>query len=328
MIEKTFLWLICCLTVMNTAPPPSSNPIIGYQYNLWGLQAHKIGGNDLLDFTGRIYLDIRKDYKTTYDRDEHWFYSKEKFKDGEVKRFQGYHKTTVQTKHQNTEDYYIALKLGNKSSRFYYDDIISNDDTLVGAEVGCTSCNFSEELYLEQEDWIIRVYFELRPLYTYPIEKTKASDEDTDLLTTMDAMASANENIAPSIVSKRKRIEKTEENYGKATFVSLTTSSANSSDKNINAPIVEVRHSSSLSYHVLFKIMPTPFEEFADLKDIGHLYRETYTPSGKTRYLLGHCLTLDEAKNLATKMNEKGYENLFIAQYQNGSLQKYIERWY
>ena len=336
--------------VLITTDDDNKNPVIGYEYNLWGIKADRIAGKEKLLYTGRIFLDVRKEFKSTHDEDEHWFFSKEVIEDGQVLRIQGSDKPSLEVKHHQTEDYYVTLKLGNKWSRFYYQDILNEEKSEVGKDVGCEECNFSEQIYLPEEDWIITLYFEIKPYYKFP--KIDAEDEDAPIITdslTNDMISSANipDSIKSNnelgeqkdqseeeiyVVSTHKMPEINKEEGSRAPMkVSFSPTryypkSTEVDDKFTDAPIPLVPSSTDISYHVLFRIMPTAYEEFEDVQEIGILYRETYQENGKTRYLVGHSRTLEEARNVADKMQGIGYRNLYIASYREGNLQKYAER--
>jgi hypothetical protein len=80
-----------------------------------------------------------------------------------------------------------------------------------------------------------------------------------------------------------------------------------------------------VSYHILFRILPDPYQKFDDLKKIGPLYRETYDAKGNSRYLIGNTDDINVAKKLLEKVKKAGYPASFIAEYINGSLSKIIQ---
>lgn len=355
----TLLFSIFCLNNGPFNEEDTKNPVIGYQYNLWGIKADRLSGDDELLYTGRIFLDVRKEFKSSYDKDEHWFFSKEVIRDGEVVKLQGSDKSTIELKHDMTSDYYVTLKMGNKWSRFYYQDILNQEKNEVGKDVGCEECNFSEQIYLPEQDWIITLYFEIKPHYKFPKVDTEEDKEETQSLiaevsTETDPateaiikIAESKETIATD-ASSPETTEKEEEVIVLSTHrLPEITSSINDKgeiqkvtfnptryypksevkeDKYKDAPIVSIPANVEKSYHILFRIMPTPYERFDDLKHLGTLYRETYKENGKTRYMVGDASTIEYARSIAKELQNLGYRNLFIAEYQNGNLQKYVER--
>jgi hypothetical protein len=322
LLSFIFLWLC----VMSYAQSNSSddNPVIGYQYNLWGIHAQRLSGAETLEFSGKMFLDLRKEYKASFDKDEYWFLSRAIFTDNQVHKFQGYTRASIAVKHDKTKDYHFSVKLGPKWSQYYYDDILSNENHFIGKEIGCSNCNFSQELYLAKEDWLLTLYFEIRPFYKNPIEFKEIEEEEEIEVEEFPAIASIYQPIVGRAPIDQKKLAQT-----KMVFQSNKKLPKNeTADQLENAPIPSIYVKDELSYHVLFKIRPTPYEEYSDLNHLGQLYRETYTDSGKTRYLLGDCKDLAAAKKLVTAMNNLGYKNLFIAEYRMGSLSKYVERWF
>lgn len=89
--------------------------------------------------------------------------------------------------------------------------------------------------------------------------------------------------------------------------------------------IQEVIKSDVVSYHILFRVLPNPYEQFDDLKKFGPLYRETFDAKGNSRYLIGNTDDINVAKQLLEKVKKAGYPASFVAEYVNGQLSKIIQ---
>lgn len=88
--------------------------------------------------------------------------------------------------------------------------------------------------------------------------------------------------------------------------------------------IQEVINSDVVSYHILFRVLPNPYEKFDELKQFGPLYRETFDKNGNSRYLIGNTDDIKEAKILLEKVKKAGYGASMVAEYINGTLSKII----
>lgn len=88
--------------------------------------------------------------------------------------------------------------------------------------------------------------------------------------------------------------------------------------------IQEVINSDVVSYHILFRVLPNPYEKFDDLKQFGPLYRETFDAKGNSRYLIGNTDDLIEARKLLEKVKKAGYGASMVAEYINGKLSKIV----
>lgn len=89
--------------------------------------------------------------------------------------------------------------------------------------------------------------------------------------------------------------------------------------------IQEVIKSDVVSYHILFRVLPNPYERFDDLKQFGPLFRETFDAKGNSRYLIGNTNDINVAKHLLEKVKKAGYPASFVAEYVNGTLSKIIQ---
>lgn len=88
--------------------------------------------------------------------------------------------------------------------------------------------------------------------------------------------------------------------------------------------IQEVINSDVVSYHILFRVLPNPYEKFDELKQFGALYRETFDKNGNSRYLIGNTDDIKEAKSLLEKVKKAGYGASMVAEYVNGQLSKIV----
>lgn len=88
--------------------------------------------------------------------------------------------------------------------------------------------------------------------------------------------------------------------------------------------IQEVINSDVVSYHILFRVLPNPYEKFDELKQFGPLYRETFDKNGNSRYLIGNTDDIKEAKSLLEKVKKAGYGASMVAEYVNGQLSKIV----
>jgi hypothetical protein len=89
-------------------------------------------------------------------------------------------------------------------------------------------------------------------------------------------------------------------------------------------PIQEVVKKDVVSYHILFRVLDNPDQDFEDLKKVGELFRETFDEMGSSRYLVGDTSDLEEARKLLKKVQKAGYNAAMIAEYRNGELMNII----
>lgn len=176
------------LIVPSTVNPPATlteNPVDpnvkGYTYNLVALKGESIGGASTLDFSGRIFLDGRKGYKANFKKKEHFNFENFTLTDGKVYKIPGEEKVSTLIKHKATKDYYVALKLGNAWSQYYYEDIMENRLVNVGSEIGLKNCNFKKEMFDYDNSWRVTAYFEIKPIY---YDASKAKDANTTIYVT------------------------------------------------------------------------------------------------------------------------------------------------
>ena len=89
--------------------------------------------------------------------------------------------------------------------------------------------------------------------------------------------------------------------------------------------IQEVIKTEEITYHILFRVLDNPFEEFPDLEELGPLFRETFDDKGNSRYLIGNTDDLQEAEMMLQKVKDAGFKASFIAEYKNGKLHKILQ---
>lgn len=270
-----------------------TNPnIIGYEYNLWAIEARGIGQSETLDFSGRIFLDKRKRFKANFSKDEHFYFYRHEFSNEQVFYFPGNTKSTRLIKHGELKDFYIALKFDNEWIHHTYNDIVERQALNYGEAVGCDSCNFTKTIYDKDGDWTLTLYYQISLIYKPGSEDSKKKVE-------------------------RKSIDP------KEAFVVLETE--NSEPMTSTSRVSKMDNSNAMSYHVLVGIEDTPNEKFDDLKGIGPIFKETFDSSGSTRYFIGSAYSYSEILSIKQQVEAKGYENLLIAKYRNGMLKSFIE---
>lgn len=81
-----------------------------------------------------------------------------------------------------------------------------------------------------------------------------------------------------------------------------------------------------ISYHVLFKVIANPDMKYESLKNIGPLYRETYTDIGTTRYLMGSSDSPRDVEQYLKLLRQNGFTANYIVEYKNGQLYRYYEK--
>jgi len=327
--------------------PPLKSPLldnlIGYEYNLWAVKAENKTGSSEYEFTGRLFLDKRKDYKASYEEDEHFFFFKEKFSNGEIFKIPGSHETTKYVNKNDADNYYVALKFGPQWKHHQLRDILENVDTSVGSDVGCNNCNYKKSFYDYEKDWALTVYYEIKPIFK------KSDKSDSDMARIVLASLEAKEGFGDAISSEDIAVHESPLNEEKSDVVKQTTIQKEVTSKStsvinthevitattsavekappvrIVAPITEIVKQDVETYHVLFRVLNDPNQTFEDLKHLGPLYKETFDANGSTRYLIGNTRSMDEAIILEQMVNELGYNSTILASYKDGKLGKYID---
>lgn len=89
--------------------------------------------------------------------------------------------------------------------------------------------------------------------------------------------------------------------------------------------IQEVLKTEEITYHILFRVLDNPYEEFPELLTIGPLFRETFNNQGDSRYLIGVSKRIEDARVLLQQIKKAGFKSSFIVEYKNGELWKIIE---
>ncbi len=303
------MWTITCMMTYAShsgSPIDQSDHVIGYKYNLWSLKATSLNGEKSYSFSGRIFLDKRKNFKTHYSKSEHSYLYKHKFRDGEIFHFNGRHHYTEVKEYDQTKDFYIALKFDREWVHHSYEDILESISKQEGSEIGCETCNFSMTTYDVKRNWAFTLFYEIRPIYKEGYEPTVYTVEEVaDNLPSERVELEKNILIEKKVVSERRELSK-------------------EAFANNNTGIENLSYSKGKIYHVLIKVLDNPNERFDELKDLGPLYKETFEESGTTRYLIGESYSYKEIKELVVKLKDYGFENCMIAKYQNGQLKSYI----
>lgn len=95
--------------------------------------------------------------------------------------------------------------------------------------------------------------------------------------------------------------------------------------KNLEYRIDHIFNDDEFSYHILFRVLGSPTEDFPELRHIGPLYRETFDTKGSTRYLIGNSETIEGARKLVDLVVESGFKSAYIAEYRYGKLSRYVD---
>ena len=307
--------------------------LIGYEYNLWGVKAQNKAGNATYEYTGRIFLDKRKEYRATFKEDEHFYFFKEKFSNGQVFKIPGSQKNTQFINKESTQDYYIALKFGPQWKHHQLRDILENMDGSVGTDVGCKECNYKKNFYDLKNDWSLTVYYQIKPIF----KDTDQSDSEmaAAMLKALDVKegflkSQGFEEPEPVIAAEVK----TQTPITSKPTVPLPTASkptVSNTAPVVTSPSVETAEVPQIiiqeqdTYHVLFRVLNDPNQTFDDLSYLGQVYKETFDSRGSTRYLIGNSTSFEEAKILEQKVRAAGYKSTILASYKNGQLKDYID---
>jgi len=139
--------------------------VIGYNYNIWALKADRLSGTGDYEFTGRIFLDKRKTFRSSYDKKEHAYLYKEMLSDGEIFYFNKKNKASKFMRSSHIGDYYMAFKCAREWTHHKLEDIVKNKNNRVGEEVNCTTCNYEKRIFDVDKDWLITVFYEISPIY-------------------------------------------------------------------------------------------------------------------------------------------------------------------
>jgi len=139
--------------------------VIGYEYNIWALKADRLSGTGDYEFTGRIFLDKRKTFKSTYDKKEHAYLYKEMLSDGEIHYFNKKNKSSKFMRSKHIDEYYMAFKCAREWTHHDLESIVKNKNNRVGQEVNCTTCNYEKQIFDIEKDWVVTVYYEISPIY-------------------------------------------------------------------------------------------------------------------------------------------------------------------
>lgn len=157
------------ITVSHNSDPDSFEEelqnVVGYEYNIWALKADRLSGDGDYEFTGRIFLDKRKQFKSTYDKKEHAYLYKEVLQDGEIHYFNKKNKSSKFMRSKHIGDYYMAFKCGREWTHHKLEDIVKHKNENVGEEVNCETCNYQKRIFDIEKDWVITTYYEIRPIY-------------------------------------------------------------------------------------------------------------------------------------------------------------------
>ncbi len=306
---------------------PAFDNLIGYEYNLWGVKAENRVGSSEYEYTGRLFLDKRQDYKATHDEDEHFFFFKKKFANEEVFKIPGSGKSTKFISKGKIDKYYVALKFGPQWKHHQLRDILKNIDQNVGADVGCKDCNYKKNYYDLETDWSLTVYYRIKPIF----KETETSD--SQMAKTLLLALSEKEGFSDvAVVEQKTKIgppkkidTKLKEEKKVISMAELPVNNVEEKPEIIFKPIPEIIEQNLNSYHVLFRVLNDPHQTFDDLTHLGPLYKETFDDKGSTRYLIGNSTSLEEAKALEQKVKAAGYNSTILAAYKNGQLKDYID---
>jgi len=269
---------------------PSKEDVIGYKYNLWAVQANSPESGSTYSFTGRIFLDRRKEYKAAFKKDEHAFLFQHTFKNGEIHHIKGNQIFTEVIKYSEISDYYIALKFGQEWVHHTFDDIFRVQSKKVGNDVGCETCNFTKVIYSSEDDWTLKLYYEIRPVYKEGIE-------------------------SPALVTE---IEQQKTMHEATQMVQLST---DTKDAPMNLKVLSANNMTT--YHVVIPDKESTEENYAKLKDVGPVYIETFDDSSRIRYLIGNATSYKRVKEIARQVEDLGFQNCKIAKCKSGVIKSY-----
>jgi len=274
----------------------SVDNVIGYKYNLWAIKATSLCDDQTYSFTGRIFLDKRKTYKSTFDKGEHTFMYKFEFKNGETHFFGGNQDFSEVIKYDDIKNYYIALKFDRDWIHHTYDDIIKVQNFSAGKEVGCNSCNFSKVIYSKENTWMFTLFYEIKPIY-------KNKKNGTPALVPTKNQAVDNGSVVEPMVAKKVSDE----------------------INNNGLHNLQMINSKSISYHVLFTVLDNPNEQFKELKNMGPVYEDTLDDNSATRYFIGNETNYKQVIEIAKQMHALGFKECKIAKYKNGQVKSYLK---
>jgi len=302
--------------------------LIGYEYNLWGVKAENKNGASEYEYTGRIFLDKRKGYKANFQEDEHFFFFKEKFTNGQIFKVPGSGEATRFINKAHINEYYVALKFGPQWKHHQLRDILENLDASVGLDVGCSDCNFAKGYYDLEKDWALTVYYNIKPIF----KDSDLSYEEmaAELLAALNEKEGFGETEEVIVAESKPVVKEAPQPVIEKPVVSKpvpTPPVSNPEPARVveSIPIPVIVNQNNKSYHVLFRVLTNADQTFDDLTHLGPMFKETFDANGSTRYLIGNCSTQEEARSLEQKVNQAGYNATILASYKNGQLGKYID---